>query len=444
MALPTLDKTWIFKTNVLLSSLGSAQLDYQRLILTVKNMLTSSYGWTDNTGAPTTNSHLWTVRASSNSTVADTNDNWPVFIRGTDINASVNTSTDNTLRIRSVTAYRNYSVFTVTAGASTAKTLIASDLNTAFAAAGMTTLQATVDGSNRLVISDIGGGNAYFEMDSIANGSTLGTPCGFTSGGTKPQNCLVWGASAGSPFSWVVLQQAVINPNFQVCFGTGNNSATNYYVSNTYVSPVTGFTLTGLVTTAAPNSAERRQFHDNTQWHGTGPAVFDCSVQVAMSTDGECTRVMLYRDNAMRMFWIWDKPKNPVTQWLNPSIVLMNPNSGSVTPTLYTELTDNPQVYGRIGTAWAPFYVTTEFYGAAALGENIVFPNQLTGEYMLTPVGLACVTPGFYGRHAEIFDLWFASAGMTLGVSFPDSGDRQFLCLPNLVHPWNRSSLVSA
>lgn len=448
MSLPTLDKTWIFKSNVLLPTANSNQVDCQRMMLTLKHMLTSANGWTDATGAPTTNSHLWTVGASSNSTVANTSDNWPVSFQGTNTSATIDTTGGlNVLRIKALNSYNSFSVLTVTAGASTAKTTIVTDLNAAFTAAGLTTLQASITGTNQLTISDIGGGNAYIEIDTTANGSTLNNTAqlGFTSTGMKTINCLVWANSTVLPFSWVVLQQTEINPNFQVCLCTGNHGA-NYYQTDSYVSPVAGFTLTGLVTTAAPLASDRAQFHNSaggsTQWNYSNGSAFDFVLTVAMSTDGQCTRVMGFLGNVMRMFWLWDKPKNPVSGWTNPAIILMNPNSG-VIPTAYTELTDQAQVLGRIGSTWAYFYVTTEFYVNAALGENLFYPNQITGEYQLTPCGLATSTPGVYGRHGEIYDLWYTSGNMFSGTSFPAAGNRQFVNIVYLVHPWNRSVLIT-
>ena len=440
MSLPTLDKTWIFKPNILLPSTGNQQYDYARLILTIKNALTSSYGWVDSSGSPTTNSHLWTVPASSNSVTASTNDNWGVYLQGTDTSASVNTSTNNTLRIRVGTSLKQYTTVTVTAGATTAKTTIVSDLNAAFTAAGLSTLQASITGTNQLIISDIGGCNAYIEIDTIANGSTLGTSCGFTSGGMNTTNCLIWNTN----FSWIVLQQSQINTNYQVCYSTSTINA--YYRFSSYVSPAAGFGLTGLVTTAVPTAIDRIQFHvgDGSGINGIGSNAFDQVLHVAMSTDGQCTRVIGFNSSNMRTFWLYDKPKNPVSGWTNPAITLMVANSGTTIPTAYTQLNDNAQIQARINGMAVGLYASTEFYGAAALGENILFPNTLTGEYLMTPCGLACGTSGAYGRHGEIYDLWWTSTSVYAGETFPGSSTRQFACLNCLVHPWNNSAMIIA
>jgi hypothetical protein len=438
MALPTLNKTWIFKTNVLLPSTGNYQIDFRRLLLTIKHLLATSAGWTDGTGSPTTNSNPWTVRASSNSTVANTNDNWAASFQGTDTNANVDTSGgNNVLMIRS-SPLPSYSIFTVTSGASVAKTTIVSDLNgnSSFTNLGLT---ASITGTNQLTISDSTGLNAYIQIESIANGSTLGTPCGFTSGGMSTTNNLVWGTN----YSWVVLRQSQINPTFEICLAT--SSSATYYLANTFVSHSSGFTLTGLLTTAVPTASDRITHLNDGYIVGLSTnTAFDAVLNVAMSTDGQCTRIWCYRWGNLRTFWLFDKPKNPVSGWTNPSICLMQHNSGSLIPSAYTELTDNALISARAKNQNIWLYVTTEFYISAAIGESQTTPNQLSGEWPMTPCGLVSATPGVYGRHGEIYDLWYTSTDIQPNCSIPSTGNRLFIVLPQLVHTWNRSNPVPA
>lgn len=107
----------------------------------------------------------------------------PIAATATDMAASVDTSVNNTFRIR--TSSSTYTVIVVTAGVATPKTTIAFDLNTGFTAAGLLLL-ASVVGTNQIRITSTGGNTgplAYFEIDSVANGSTLNTAVGFAAGG---------------------------------------------------------------------------------------------------------------------------------------------------------------------------------------------------------------------------------------------------------------------
>lgn len=108
----------------------------------------------------------------------------PAAVTGTDTNAAVDTSINDTLRIRT-NPLDAFTVIAVTAGAATAKTTIRDDLNAAFVANSLP-LIADVVGTNQIRIRTISpnvGPNAYLEIDSVANGSILNTPVGFAVGG---------------------------------------------------------------------------------------------------------------------------------------------------------------------------------------------------------------------------------------------------------------------
>ncbi|KKM07710.1 hypothetical protein LCGC14_1731230, partial [marine sediment metagenome] len=107
----------------------------------------------------------------------------PVNLTGSDTNALVDTSSNDTLRIR-VAASDAFTVIAVTSGVSTAKTDIRDDLNTAFASNSLPFL-AKIVGTNQIRIYSTGtntGESARLENDTFANGSTLNTPLGFTDG----------------------------------------------------------------------------------------------------------------------------------------------------------------------------------------------------------------------------------------------------------------------
>lgn len=103
----------------------------------------------------------------------------PEAIKGSNTDATVDTSSNDTLRIKhNVGSFRD---ITVTAGAATPKTTIAADLNADFTASNIP-LVAKVETTNELIIQSTIGGTSI-EIDSVANGSTLSTAVGFTVGG---------------------------------------------------------------------------------------------------------------------------------------------------------------------------------------------------------------------------------------------------------------------
>ena len=102
--------------------------------------------------------------------------------RATDVAATVDTTANDTLRIRTA-APAAFTVIAVTSGAATAKTVILSDLNSAFIANDLPFV-ASIVGTNQIQIdTTYAGANAALEVDSVANGSTLSTAIGYAAGG---------------------------------------------------------------------------------------------------------------------------------------------------------------------------------------------------------------------------------------------------------------------
>lgn len=107
-----------------------------------------------------------------------------VAVLGSNNSGTVDTSTNNTLRIRRASTSA-YTVITVPAGASTTKDAIAASLAQSLASAGLGAT-ATISGTNQIVIYSTGdnqGPEARLQIDTVANGSTLSTALGFNTSG---------------------------------------------------------------------------------------------------------------------------------------------------------------------------------------------------------------------------------------------------------------------
>lgn len=114
---------------------------------------------------------------------------WAILsIRGTDVVATVDTTVNDTLRIR-VGASDAYTVIVISHNVALAKTTIVTEINAALLAAGLSSkLVAAVRGTNQIQINSKApansGPSARIQIDSVANGSTLNTAVGFAAGGT--------------------------------------------------------------------------------------------------------------------------------------------------------------------------------------------------------------------------------------------------------------------
>lgn len=257
---------------------------------------------------------------------------------------------------------------------------------------------------------------------------------------------LTW-ANAGVAHSWIVLRQTGILSTFDICLDCTPGVQNNKYMG-LFVAP-NGYDLTGLVTTNRPGTLVGSD--EITLYPGTASSesyllenigsAFSCKVQACMSNDGAVTRVYALYNGGCRLQWAFEVPKNPIVEWTNPWIAWARAFGG--VQLNYAGLNDDafstksrlPD--GLAGTA-VSFYNSCEGYGAAMIGQNISIANELNSAYPMAPMGLACGSVGFRGRHGERFDYWFGSTAVGIGSHFPDSGTlKQFVQIHDVIQPWD-------
>jgi hypothetical protein len=440
MTMPTIEKTWQYSIayKTIIALVTNASTENKVTLLNIKKALCSFAN------------NPWTVTGSSNSTAAgmDAVDRWPTYLQGTNTSASVNTSGgNNVIRVRSNGTYGSFQAFSVTSGASVNKTTIVSDLNnvsTGFPSNPVTAnLVASITGTNQLTISD-SSANSAIEIDSIANGSTLGTPCEFTSGGMNTWSNLTWN-SAGSEHSWIVLKQTGIHSNFEICIDCSNTST--HYI--TVVMGVSGFS--GGSTTACPTATTQQILHSNAYWLAADTATAGWpSIIVAMqSTDGQCTRIVAISNGWPVLFWFFEKPKNPVSGWTNPAIGCSSSAGGYSSAMSLSRFNDTARAYSYMNGVWASLFLTCEGASSSTIMEwdQISQRNQLSLEYPIWPIGLVSDTVSAKGRHGQLYDMWWGQQYPVIGggfidTSYPDDSSYLYWQCDDFVFPWNGTKPV--
>lgn len=236
---------------------------------------------------------------------------------------------------------------------------------------------------------------------------------------------LVWGGST-EPRSWIVLGQPSLGSESQICIELVNA------VDVVIVWAPDGFPSNGSV--GGRPTATTEVLLSNMSG-GAPPS--DVVIHVMQSTDGQCTRAVVYSQNQPGMFWLFDRARNPVANWDIPAVLLIS-GGGAIGALSYAALQSIPRAKGY-GTAPMEIYMSTESFGSpvASVGAKFVGANAFDGNWPLTPIGLASLTEGHRGRHGELFDLWFASAGANHGDVYPGDGTRQFVQFGHLVFPWD-------
>lgn len=240
--------------------------------------------------------------------------------------------------------------------------------------------------------------------------------------------------NSGGAHSWIVLEQAGINGNFQVCIDC-NNATASFQIATIVISNNAGFT--GGSTSARPTATDETVIINIGNWTGISTDIAS-RLSVMQSSDGECTRIYLAASGTSRMLCIFDKPAQPVTGWVNPSYTLW-----ILDPT-FANMFSNYNGKMRHSSTNGNAVMTTEGYGTVMGTQDTAWgniPNEISSEWNMFTVGIASNTVGCRGRHGYLYDLWTGSASIATGDSYPGDASNQFAQFGTIILPWNGGAI---
>lgn len=241
---------------------------------------------------------------------------------------------------------------------------------------------------------------------------------------------LVWAAGA---HSWIVLRQTGIATNYEICIDLNTSTDTNATI---VVSPSAGFT--GGTTGARPTATDEIVIVNTQNWGSRGN--FDHKLTQLQSSDGECTRVVIYSGNICTLFTILDKPANPVTGWTTPSLSAWQASNATdrATVAIWLKATAGSEpLWGRHSGTNFRGDVTCEWGISNNLSELITVANQISSEWQMLPVGFVSNTATRIGRHGSFYDLWLGQTAVSDADTYPADGTMQFVEVGDFILPWN-------
>lgn len=270
---------------------------------------------------------------------------------------------------------------------------------------------------------------------------------------------LIW-ANDGTAHSWIVLKQTKLKSTYQLLIDFGSASSDGNKCHVYWTTHASGFSsLTSI--TATPTATNQVYIMDYDGANINSP-VSSSDVRIIIhgiqSTDGEVTRIFVFRSD-LCPFWLdMSKINNPTTGWSDPIIgagVYSHVDSGWPTNSLvYTYLLDTTFTF--------PYYVSkvsihnSTLFEIAYTGESyfngsfkfipveLVVANEISAGYGLFPIGIASTTTGAKGRHGSLYDMWWGQRG--LGDFFPADGSKQFAQLAgnSIVISWNGTTMLTS
>lgn len=241
---------------------------------------------------------------------------------------------------------------------------------------------------------------------------------------------LVWAAGA---HSWIVLRQTGIATNYEICIDLNTGTDTSATI---VVSPSAGFT--GGSKTARPTATDEIVIVNTSQWGSVGN--FQHVLTQMQSSDGECTRNIIYYSNNCTCFAVLDKPANPVTGWSAPSLSGWTASNGTARATVAIWLKPSigsEPVWGRHSGTNFRGTITCEWGQSNNLSELITVANQISNEWEMLPIGFVSQTATRTGRHGSYYDLWLGQTAVTDADTYPADGTMQFVQVGDFILPWN-------
>lgn len=251
-------------------------------------------------------------------------------------------------------------------------------------------------------------------------------------------------AGGTSTRSWIVLQnvngsQLLLDCRRDDNPGGSQNEGIEIHI---HWSPSGGFT--GGATNAAPTATDERILASTGAWLAGINGAAQFRVHVLMSIDGANTLVFFVRNGACTSRWLFLTAVDGDAAWTLPYIADATNNANTTEATggpNYSALLDTEAFAGVVSPGGLVFTCSLSTWGSVndAIGQRLTNASYFTGEYPFLPVGIVSNTTGMRGRIGRVQDLWFGSAAVVTGTTFP-SGVPQFAQFGDLVVPWDGST----
>jgi len=281
-----------------------------------------------------------------------------------------------------------------------------------------------------------------------SNGSTAGTP----GPGWSSISNLVWRDedSPGTPYSWILLQQTGISATFQLLIGLESDTVADDGAQIFAAVGQVAFGAGGTTTTAPALPSDGRVLRDDDgtsqgYWgSGTDGSAVNPAYRwdVAMSSDGKCTRVFIFVDTINTGFWLFDVPDNPASGWTNPYVATIFGESNFTNNVCrYGNFLDAANMKGRYSGTDTTMFLSSEGFADSAVGEQMR-SNQLNNTWPVSEIGVYSETSTFMGRMGTLFDLWWGEDAIVSGRYYPQTGTKLYANVARMIVPWDGSSLM--
>lgn len=293
------------------------------------------------------------------------------------------------------------------------------------------------------------------------NGTTAGAAGDGVDRWSTIADIVIATADTGTARSWYVLRNT---DGVEILLEARNSSTNNMKILRVVVSFSAHFT--GGTTTSRPTATDEvvlaaADVSANAAV-GLGPTSATdraAAWHVLHSTDGLVTMLVFAVAGNLGGYWYIGRASQPVTGWTNPQVAIIGAEStGPPNTSAYSELLDrlnagatSLKMAGRFPSGNNQIFCTSIGFGTGSAsacepgGRRILVANELSNEWELPQVGIACDVSGSRGMaHGRLFDTRWISTTRVSGDDLPSGGTRTRAVFGNLVIPWNGTVPVAA
>ena len=241
-------------------------------------------------------------------------------------------------------------------------------------------------------------------------------------------------AQAGTAHSWIVLENTVTGMQF--CIDVVHGGSTYYYTA-TLVGSFTGFSANG-TTTTRPTATDEVVLVSVGAWIPNSAVTL--ILHVMHSTDGEETRVLVCYNDFVCDFILFGLPIDPISGWTT-GLMAAKVNGGTANSPTYALFNDATAIYTQLSGVTTAMYATSEGFIDAAIGQYITYPDDDTGEWPMSMMGLATVAGVHRGRKGMVTDLYWGSVGVENCFVYTNTEgtSRGFVHFGEMIFPWDGS-----
>lgn len=284
-------------------------------------------------------------------------------------------------------------------------------------------------------------------LSFASNPFTVAASCNGTTAGSLAANSGLgdgvdrWAAdsdinwnTAGSPKSWAVLRSTAFLTRFEYLLDLSGADA-NGARRTIYISPNAGFT--GGTTTARPTATDEVVVRSDYTFTGGGNNTH--KLHQWLDTTGKHYRCVAYSAGAIVTAMLMDNVVvRPTPGWTYPCFAYMGAGATALNYDVLN-YTATPLCKGRAPAGLMDIYLTAEGWGNTNCPgvRRLAGANGISGEFLLSPMGVASESTGAEGQHGELSDIWWGITANAEATGYPGSATKLFHQAGDIVLPNN-------